>query len=158
MRLYERKKDMPDYKRITAFFDEYIAHYRSFLKFEYAKADMINKGLVEQLSDSLTTEQALIMKTNAMEARRIKLVEGCGDTFDELVEGAPEEFREKLQSQHEELSALVYKIKELNDNAGLIVSARLKKIQERTAELDVYDGRGALKREHATKAAISRNV
>lgn len=149
---------MPDYQKIIIFFDEYIAHYKTFLKFEYAKADMINKGLVEQLSDSLTTEQALIMKTNAMEARRMKLVEGCGNTFAELIDGAPEEHKDKLRSQHEELSEIIYKIKELNDNAGAIVSERLKKIQKRTAELDVYDGRGTLKREHATKAAIFRNV
>ncbi len=149
---------MPDYKKIIMFFDEYIAHYRSFLKFEYAKADMINKGAIEQLSDSLTTEQALIMKTNTLESRRIKLVEGCGDTFGDLVNGAPDEFREKLANQHKELSEIIYKIKEINDNAGVIVSERLKKIQKRTAELDVYDGRGALKREHATKSAISRNV
>ncbi|MCM1329154.1 MAG: flagellar protein FlgN [Ruminococcus sp.] len=149
---------MPDYKAIIKFFDEYILHYKSFLKFEFAKADMINKGLVEQLSDALTTEQALIMKTNTLETRRIKLVEGCGDTFDALIEGAPDEFREKLKDQHKELSDLIYKIKELNDNAGIIVSERLRKIQMRTAELDVYDGKGALRREHATRSAISRNV
>ena len=119
MRLYERKRDMPDYKKIIMFFDEYLAHYRSFLKFEYAKADMINKGAIAQLSDSLTTEQALIMKTNALEARRIKLVEGCGNTFGDLIDGAPEEFKEKLKDQHEELSEIIYKIKELNDNAGV---------------------------------------
>ncbi|MDE7289961.1 MAG: flagellar protein FlgN [Oscillospiraceae bacterium] len=149
---------MPDYKKIIMFFDEYITHYRSFLKFEYAKADMINKGAIAQLSDSLTTEQALIMKTNALEARRIKLVEGCGNTFGELIDAAPEEFKEKLKDQHEELSGIIYKIKEINDNAGIVVSERLRKIQKRTAELDVYDGKGALKRENATKAAIFRNV
>ncbi|MDE6594781.1 MAG: flagellar protein FlgN [Oscillospiraceae bacterium] len=149
---------MPDYKEIIAFFDEYITHYKGFLKFEYAKADMINKGAVEQLSDALNTEQALIMKTNSMEARRMKLVEGCGNTFNELIDGAPAEHQDKLKSQHEELSEIIYKIKELNDNAGAIVSARLKKIQKRTAELDVYDGKGTLKREHATKTAIFRNV
>ena len=149
---------MPDYKKIIMFFDEYIAHYKSFLKFEYAKADMINKGAVAQLSDSLTTEQALIMKTNTFEARRLKLVEGCGNTFAELIDGAPEEHKDKLRSQHEELSEIIYKIKELNDAAGSIVSERLKQIQKRTAELDVYDGKGALKREHATKSAIFRNV
>ena len=149
---------MPDYEKIIMFFDEYVAHYKTFLKFEYAKADMINKGAVEQLSDSLTTEQALIMKTNAMEARRLKLVEGCGNTFKELIDGAPEEYKEKLRSQHEKLSELIYEIKEINDCAGEIVSERLRKIQKRTAELDVYDGKGALKREHATKSAIFRNV
>ncbi len=135
-----------------------MAHYNIFLTFEYAKADMIHTGAVAQLSDSLTTEQALIMKTNALEARRIKLVEGCGDSFGELIDGAPQEHKERLKSQHRELSEIIYKIKELNDNAGVIVAERLKRIQKRTAELDVYDGKGALKREHATKAAIFRNV
>lgn len=149
---------MADYKKIIAFFDEYIDHYREFLDFEYSKLDMLNKNQIEKLSNSLSVEQALIMKTNSLEAKRIKLVEGSGKTFAELTEGAPEEFRERLSKQHDELSSLVYKIKDLNDSANTVVSNRLKRIQNMTAELDVYDGKGALKREHATKAAIFKNV
>ena len=150
---------MPEYNKIVAFFDEYIAHYRDFLKFEYSKADMINKGEIEKLSKSLSTEQALIMKTNSYEAKRLKLLEGVsGTSFAEIAENAPEEYRQRLSDQHRELSELVFKIKELNDMANIIVSERLKKIQNKTAELDVYDGRGSLKREHASRAAISKNV
>ncbi|MCH5349398.1 MAG: flagellar export chaperone FlgN, partial [Oscillospiraceae bacterium] len=100
---------MADYKKIIAFFDEYIDHYREFLDFEYSKLDMLNKNQIEKLSNSLSVEQALIMKTNSLEAKRIKLVEGSGKTFAELTEGAPEEFRERLSKQHDELSSLVYK-------------------------------------------------
>lgn len=150
---------MPDYNKITAFFDEYIEHYKAFLKFEYAKASMISHGDIEQLSNSLPTEQALIMKTNVLENKRVKLVEGApGKTFAELAENAPDEYRERLKAQHSELSELLYKIKEINDAANVIVSERLKKIQRRTAELDVYDGKGSVKREHTSKAAISKNV
>lgn len=150
---------MPDYKKITDFFDEYIEHYRVFLKFECAKASMISHGAIEELSNSLPTEQALIMKTNVLEKKRMKLVEGVpGSTFEELAENAPEEYREKLKAQHKRLSELLYKIKDINDEANVIVSERLKKIQRRTAELDVYDGKGSLKREHTTKAAILKNV
>lgn len=150
---------MPDYKKIIAFFDEYIAHYRAFLNFEYLKLDMINHDRIEQLSDSLSSEQALIMKTNSLESRRIKLLEGTGaDTFAELAEKAPADFGKRLSEQHEELSALIYKIKELNDTANIIVSERLKKIQRKTAELDVYDGKGTVKREHAAKPAMFKNV
>lgn len=149
---------MPDYNKITAFFEEYIAHYRKFLNFEYSKMDMLNKGEIEQLSSALSTEQALIMKTNSLEAKRAKLLEGTAKTFPELAENAPEEYRDKFSEQHKELAFLIYKIKELNDTANIIVSERLKKIQNRTAELDVYDGKGTVKREHATKAAISKNV
>lgn len=150
---------MLNYKEIISFFDEYIAHYREFLKFEYSKADMINKGEIEKLSNALSTEQALIMKTNSYESKRMKLLkETNGATFSEITEAAPEEFRGKLEEQHKELSALVFKIKEINDAAGLIISERLRKIRSRTSELDVYDGRGELKREIPAAAAISKNV
>lgn len=150
---------MPDYKKIIAFFDEYIAHYREFLDFEFRKADMINKNQIEILSDSLSIEQALIMKTNSLEGKRERLLKDVeGNTFAEIAENAPEEYREKLMSQHQELSALIFKIKEINDAANIIVSERLKKIQRMTAELDVYDGKGAVRREHASRAAISKNV
>lgn len=150
---------MPDYNKIIAFFDEYIAHYREFLQFEYLKLDMLNHNQIEQLSSSLSKEQALIMKTNSYETKRLKVLEGTtGSTFAEIAENAPEEFREKLTVQHRELSEIVFRIKELNDAANITVTERLKKIQRRTAELDVYDGKGAVKREHASRLAIFKNV
>ncbi len=150
---------MPDYKKIIAFFDEYIAHYREFLEFEYLKLDMINHNQIEKLSKSLSSEQALIMKTNSYETKRVKLLEGTtGSTFAEIAENAPEEYRERLSAQHKELSEIVFRIKELNDCAKITVTERLKKIQRKTAELDVYDGKGTLKREHASRLAISKNV
>ncbi len=150
---------MPDYNKIIAFFDEYIAHYKEFLQFEYLKLDMINHNQIEKLSKSLSTEQALIMKTNSYETRRVKLLDGAtGETFAKIAENAPEEYREKLTAQHKELSEIVFRIKELNDTANITVTERLKKIQRKTAELDVYDGKGTVKREHASRLAISKNV
>ncbi|MBQ5319744.1 MAG: flagellar export chaperone FlgN [Oscillospiraceae bacterium] len=150
---------MPDYNKIIAFFDEYIAHYREFLQFEYLKLDMINHNQIEKLSSSLSKEQALIMKTNAYETKRVKVLEGTtGTNFAEIAENAPEEFKGRLAEQHKELSAIIFRIKELNDTANVTVTERLKKIQRRTAELDVYDGKGTVKREHASRLAISKNV
>lgn len=149
---------MLDYGKITAFFDEYVAHYEEFLEFEYAKTDLLNHNEIEKVSDSLAKEQALIMKANSLEAKRIKLLDGIEDTFAELAEKAPEEYRQRLTEQHERLSFLVYRIKEINDNANIIVSERLRKIQAMTSELDVYDGKGMVRREHASGSAISKNV
>ncbi|MBQ7981135.1 MAG: flagellar export chaperone FlgN [Oscillospiraceae bacterium] len=150
---------MPDYNKIIAFFDEYIAHYKEFLQFEYLKLDMINHNQIEKLSKPLSAEQALIMKTNSYETKRVKLLEGTtGSTFAEIAANAPEEYRERLTAQHKELSEIVFRIKELNDSAKITVTERLKKIQRKTAELDVYDGKGAVKREHASRLAISKNV
>ena len=149
---------MPDYNKIIAFFDEYIAHYKEFLQFEYLKLDMINNNQIEKLSKSLSAEQALIMKTNAYETKRVKLLEGMTGTFAEIAANAPEEYSKRLTEQHKELSDIVFRIKELNDTANITVTERLKKIQRKTAELDVYDGKGTLKREHASRLAISKNV
>ena len=78
---------MSDYNKIIAFFDEYITHYREFLQFEYLKLDMINNNQIEKLSSSLSTEQALIMKTNSLETKRLKVLEGTkGNTFAEIAE------------------------------------------------------------------------
>lgn len=149
---------MPDYNKIIAFFDEYITHYKEFLQFEYLKLDMINNNQIEKLSKSLSTEQALIMKTNAYETKRVKLLEGMTGTFAEIAANAPAEYGSRLTAQHKELSEIVFRIKELNDAANITVTERLKKIQRKTAELDVYDGKGTLKREHASRLAISKNV
>lgn len=150
---------MPDYNKIIAFFDEYINHYKEFLQFEYLKLDMLNHNQIEKLSASLSKEQAFIMKTNSYETKRVKLLEGVtGSTFAEIAENAPEEFRSRLTEQHRELSEIIFRIKELNDAANITVTERLKKIERKTAELDVYDGKGTVKREHASRLAISKNV
>ncbi len=142
---------MPDYIKIIKFFDEYIAHYKEFLKFEYSKLDMINSHEIQKLSSSLSVEQALIMKTNAFEQKRIMVLgEHSGMTFAEIAENAPDEYRRKLTKQHKDLADTVYRMKELNDSASVIVSERLKRIQRRTAELDTYNGRGDVRREHAS--------
>lgn len=149
---------MLDYSKITAFFDEYVAHYEEFLEFEYAKTDLLNHNEIEKVSNSLAAEQALIMKANSLEAKRLKLLAGVDDTFAELAEKAPEEYRQRLIKQHERLSFLVYRIKEINDNANIIISERLRKIQAMTSELDVYNDKGMVRREHAAGSAISKNV
>ncbi len=150
---------MLDYNKVTAFFDEYIAHYREFLKFEYSKLDLLNKGEIEKLSKELSSEQAFIMKTNSYESKRLKLLaETNGASFSEITESAPEQYRGKLENQHKEMSELVFKIKEINDIANDIVTERLRRINSRVGEVDVYDGKGSVKREGAVRAAISKNA
>lgn len=150
---------MIDYFKLVRFFGEYTAHYRELRDFEYKKLDMINNDRIEELSNILSVEQALIMKTNSFEAKRVNLLgEDSKLTFREIIEKAPVSCKKRLQEQYEELSECVMKIKELNDLANIIISGRLRRVERRTAELDTYNGKGALKTEHASKAAISKNV
>ena len=148
-----------DYFKLVRFFNEYIAHYKELLDFEYSKLDMINNDKIEELSRSLSKEQALIMKSNSMEKKRIEILGEDKDlTFKEIIEKAPISCKKRLEGQYEELSACVMKIKELNDLANVIITGRLKRVERKTAELDTYDGKGGVKAEHATRSAIMNKV
>ncbi|MDY3791830.1 MAG: flagellar export chaperone FlgN [Oscillospiraceae bacterium] len=148
-----------DYNALITFFDEYNAHFRSFLKFEYSKMDMLNKGDIEELSASLSTEQAFIMKSNSLEKQRLALLgENSTKTFEQIVSEAPEEYKARLDGQRVSLSEMIYKIKEINDTANIIVSERLKKIRSTVGELDTYNGRGAVKKESAAGSTILTNA
>ena len=150
-------KRIMDYPAIIAFFDEYNAHYRSFLKFEYAKMDMINKDDIEKLSASLSAEQAFIMKSNTLESARVKLL-GGSKTFSQLISEAPEEYKAPLEERYKALSEMVYKIKEINDTANIIVTERLKKIRVRVGELDTYNGKGSVRKESAVNSTMLTNA
>lgn len=148
-----------DYNALIAFFDEYNAHYKSFLKFEYSKMDMLNKGEIEELSASLPAEQAFIMKSNSLEKQRLALLgENNTKTFEQIISEAPEEYKARLDEQRVSLSEMVYKIKEINDTANIIVSERLKKIRSTVGELDTYNGKGTVKKESAAGSTIFTNA
>ena len=148
-----------DYFKLVRFFNEYIVNYKELLDFEYSKLDMINNDKIEELSRSLSKEQALIMKSNSMEKKRIEILGEDKDlTFKEIIEKAPISCKKRLEGQYEELSACVMKIKELNDLANVIITGRLKRVERMTAELDTYDGKGGVKTEHATRSAIMNKV
>lgn len=147
-----------DYKKLIAFFDDYNAHYKGLLKFEYSKLDMINKDEIEKLSSSLSTEQAFIMKGNTLETARIKLIGGEQKTFADIIKEAPEEYRSVLQKQYDELSETVLKIKELNDIANDIVTGRLQRIRSKVGELDTYNGKGKVTKESPLGSTMLKNA
>ena len=151
--------ELMDYNALIAFFDEYNAHFRSFLKFEYSKMDLLNKGDIEKLSASLSTEQAFIMKSNSLEKQRFALLgDNSTKSFEQIVSEAPDEYKSRLDEQRISLSEMVYKIKELNDTANIIVSERLKKIRSTVGELDTYNGKGAVKKDGAVNSTILTNA
>ncbi len=143
-----------DYSAVIAFFDEYNDHFRSFLKFEYSKLDMIHKGEIEKLTQALSSEQAFIMKSNSLENKRIKML-GEEKTFADIIEEAPEKYRSTLNEQYKALSEMVYKIKEINDTANIIISERLKKISTGSRLNDsTYDGHGTLQKDFAAGSKV----
>ncbi len=148
-----------DYNALIAFFDEYNAHYKSFLKFEYSKMDMLNKGEIEKLTDSLSSEQAFIMKSNSLEKQRLALLGKDNEkSFEQIVNEAPEEYKTRLDEQRISLSEMIYKIKELNDTANIIVSERLKRIRSAVGELETYNGSGVIQKGSVSGSKILNNA
>lgn len=151
--------NLMDYKALIDFFDEYNAHFKSFLKFEYSKMDMLNKGDIEKLTAALSSEQAFIMKSNSLEKQRLALLGKDNDkTFEQIVSDAPEEYKARLDEQRISLSEMIYKIKELNDTANIIVSERLKKIRSAVGELETYNGSGTVQKGSVTGSKILNNA
>ena len=150
---------MIDYFKLVRFFAEYTAHYKEFLEFELKKLDMINNDKIEELSASLSVEQALIMKATSLENKRLAILgEDKELTFKEIIEKAPLSCRKRLQDQYAELSKYVARIKEINDLSNIIITGRLRRVERRNAELDTYNGKGAVKTEYATGSSIFKNV
>lgn len=144
---------------MVRFFNDYNAHFKELMDFEYKKLDMINNDRIEELSNILSTEQALIMRTDTLEKKRLELM---GDnkerTFADIIAEAPVSCKARLEEQYKELAEYVGKIKELNDLANIIITGRLRRVEQKTAELNTYDDKGGVKTEYAAKASISQNV
>ena len=150
---------MLDHQKMLDFFQEYISHYRELLRFENDKLQMIFDDDIEALNKSISKEQALIMKTNAFESKRIEIL-GIGNekkTYKQIISEAPYEFQPRLNENYNELSKLIFQIKKINENAQEIVSQRLDIIQNVNSGLsvDTYNNKGNKK--HHTQGATTLN-
>lgn len=151
---------MADFYALTRFFTEYNAYFKEFLDFEYKKLRLLNEGEIKAIAELLPREQAYIMQTNAYEAKRLNLL---GDdktlTFDQLIDKAPASCKQRLEQQHEELSNLVLKIKDINDTINVVINGRLKHIEKKSSVPGTYDDKGSVKApEHSAAPSVSKNI
>ena len=65
---------MKDFHTFQNFMNEYNSHYRELLSFETKKLRLIADDDIDELRKSLNTEQAMIMKTNSLEKKRMELL------------------------------------------------------------------------------------
>lgn len=137
---------MLDYAKLRDFFSEYVEHYRELFYFEVEKIKLIAADNVEELGKSLAKEQAFMMKTTALEKKRIALMDGGNQnkTFRQLIDGAPMELRGELTALHAELSRLVFEIKNMNDKAHDLVANRIEVFERvKNGNTDTYSQKGA---------------
>ena len=82
---------------MVRFFNDYNAHFKELMDFEYKKLDMINNDRIEELSNILSTEQALIMRTDTLEKKRLELMGDNKDcTFADIIAVAPVSCKARL--------------------------------------------------------------
>ncbi len=136
---------MLDYEQLIGFINEYNAHYRELLRFETEKFSLIAHDNVNELGKSLSSEQALIMKSGSFEKKRCDILSGeNGKSFPDIIKASPERYRSQLTDGYNELRKLVFQIKRINDNARDIVSQRLSVLEGAKSNgfVNSYDGGG----------------
>jgi hypothetical protein len=132
-----------DYVAGVQFLESYGKHFEDFLQFELHKLRLMHEHKIEELSAALGDEQALIMKTDALEKKRITLFGKV--TFEELIENAPEELRRHLQNILNLARTNIGLIREINDLLTVNANEHLKSIHRRTKEFEIYNDRGGVK-------------
>jgi hypothetical protein len=142
-----------DLNEAVSFFEEMNTHLDNFLHFEMKKARLLNERKIEELSAALATEQAHIMKTNAFEQKRVTLF-GSDIDFKGIIEAAPDKHKTGLTKQYDIMREIIMNIKEINDVTAITITERLKKIQKRTGDFDLYTDRGKARPEHIQRHAI----
>jgi hypothetical protein len=144
---------MINWENAIPFFTEYNKHLDEFLQFEMKKARLLNERKIEELSASLAVEQAYVMKTNAFEQKRTGAF-GDDKDFKGIIAAAPEEYKEGLSQQYSVMREIIMNIKEINDLTAVTVAERLKKIQRKTGDFDLYNDRGKARPEHIQRHQI----
>lgn len=145
---------MANYNSIITFLNEYINHYMELLSFENAKLDLVMSGKISELSDSLSKEQALVMRGNSLESKRTALMEkeGLGGlALNEIINQAPQEYKTQLSEKKQQLSKYIFEVKRINESSASAVNQKLDTINKklRNSDINTYD-------EHAKKKQISK--
>jgi hypothetical protein len=135
-----------DYAGGIKFLETYSSHFDEFLDFELQKLRLMNERKIEELSVSLATEQAFIMKTNNLELRRIKFFGNL--TFEKLTEAAPDVLKERLRRICEHTRETILHIRDVNDLMAVNANEHLKRIHRRTKEFEVYNDRGGVRTDY----------
>lgn len=103
--------------------------YRDLTVFLMKKHTKILQDDLEWLTKSLNDEQAYVMKSQALENKRLMLFSGLGISdkkLTELIEEAPEGYASKLRLLSQQLIELVDNIKEINEQTNDIVKRKLE--------------------------------
>jgi hypothetical protein len=125
------------------FLEGYARHFEKLEEYELTKLQKLHAHDIEAISAGLSTEQALIMQTDVLEKKRVKLFGKI--TFEELIEVAPDYLRERYEKLLKKVRGHIKQIREINDLLAVACNERLKRIHRVTKEIEIYNDRGTVK-------------
>ncbi len=154
---------MADYEKIIVFFNDYLNHYKGLLAFEQEKLNFLISNDIKKLNDSLSNEQAFIMKGEALEKKRISMLKGEGISelhFKEMIDNAPKNYQDRLICVYTALQNYIMEVKRINELSMEKVSDRLKRINEKTntKTSGTYNEHGGKNNKFDYRSMLSKNV
>ena len=133
-------------KLVIDFMNDYIVYYRELLDFEKNKLTLITKDDVDGLIASISTEQALVMQSESLENKRLKLFDNLGltgMTYKKIAENSPDEFKTKIEEDAREFTALILEVQKINKGIETIINEKFKSMgQDSDKEVTAYTGKG----------------
>ncbi len=116
--------------------------YRELHVFLMKKHTKILDDDLEWLTQSLNTEQAYVMKSQALESKRQTLYEGLGISdrkLSDMMDEVPQEYRSKMKLLSQQLGDLVDNIKEINEQTNEIVKRKLDNQAELVKRAGIFN-------------------
>lgn len=140
--------------------------YRELTMFLMKKHTKILEDDLEWLTNSLNDEQAYVMKSQALENKRLQLFQGLGiadKKLSELIDEAPEDYRPKTKMLSVQLTELIDGIKEMNEKTNEVVKRKLDNQEEFVKRAGIFNkpetyDRNASKVTKGSSATVIREV
>ena len=140
--------------------------YRELSMFLLKKHSKILQDDLDWLTASLNDEQAYVMKSTALENKRLELFRGLGiadKKLNELIEEAPEDYRAKMRSLGTQLTELIDSIKEMNEQTNEVVKRKLDNQEEFVKRAGIFNkpetyNKNAAKETRGSSATVIRKI
>lgn len=143
-----------------------VDFYRELTVFLMKKNTKILQDDLDWLMESLNTEQGYIMKSQALEQKRLSLFEALGiggRKLAELIDEAPQEYAPKMRMLSQQFIELIDSVKQLNTQNDDIVKRKLANQEEFIKRAGIFNkpetyDKTASKVAHGSAAKVFREV
>jgi len=133
------KMDKKELAQYVAFMEEYCRVYKDFSALEQEKLNLYLSGHYFDLDEFVKREQVMVLKTQGLEQRRVRLHSGLqtsAKTLKELIDVIDDaDLQQRLRDVYHELSGYVQLVKANNERCQEIVKEKLELLDKSKDDL-----------------------